>query len=230
MVNPKTYFLKFSHRKKEASNAYSFFFEKDKNKIIFEPGQYMKVFLDIKKPDSRGSSRYFTISESPLDQKYISITTKIGRSSFKKTLMKLKKGTKVKFFGPIGTFLLNERRNKEKVFLAGGIGVTPFHSTIKYFFEKKEHPKITLLASFSENNSFVFMDELFEIAKKDSGIVVVYKIGRIDKRLILDNVSSLNNKEFYVVGPAKMVEAIYLILKSLNISDKNIFKEDFTGY
>jgi len=48
MVNPKTYFLKFSHRKKEASNVYSFFFEKDSNKIIFEPGQYMKVFLEIK--------------------------------------------------------------------------------------------------------------------------------------------------------------------------------------
>ncbi|OGH08954.1 MAG: hypothetical protein A2152_00340 [Candidatus Levybacteria bacterium RBG_16_35_6] len=230
MVNPKTYFLKFSHRKKEASNVYSFFFEKDSNKIIFEPGQYMKVFLEIKNPDNRGSSRYFTISENPLDQKYISITTKVIRSSFKKTLMKLKKGGKVKFFGPIGTFLLNERRNKEKVFLAGGIGITPFHSTIKYFYEKKKHPKITLLASFSEKNSFVFMDELLEIAKKDPGIIVVYKIGRIDKKFILDNVLSLNNKEFYVVGPAKMVEDIFKVLKSMSVPDKNIFKEDFTGY
>lgn len=230
MSSPKTYFLKFSHKRKEAEDVYSFFFEKRENNINFFPGQYMRVFLDIKNPDERGSARYFTISGSPLDKKYISITTRIIKSSFKKNLFKLKKEKEVKFFGPIGTFILDRDKKTEKVFLSGGIGITPFRSSIKYFFERKKHPKITLLASFSSDQDKVFYDELSEVAEKDSNFTVAYKVGRFDKKLILNYVGNLSNKKFYVVGPPKMVGGIYKILKSIDIAEENIFKEDFTGY
>lgn len=236
----KEYYLAFIKKEKVSKDAYSFYFNRA---FDFLPGQYIRMTLDIENPDGRGMSRSFTISSSPL-QDYITITTRIIQSSFKKNLENLVPGTKVKFFGPMGSFLLNEEDKTPRIFLGGGIGITPFHSMITFSNTKKLTIPITLFVSFSTFNEIIFREELEEISKNNPNIKIIYTIthpeeskeewngetGRISESLIKKYLPDMQSPIYYIAGPPQMVEAMTEIVKNMGISDEKIKVENFTGY
>ena len=148
--------LKFLKKEKVGENIFSFYFDTFATGFDFIPGQYIKIYLDITKVDDRGSSRYFTISSSPTDKGFITITTKIVKSSFKKALGNLRSGDLVKIFGPIGYFDFDIKNKKNKLFLAGGMGITPYHSVLRYLNDKKLKIPIALIASFPTKKEVIF--------------------------------------------------------------------------
>ena len=244
MVQPKEFYFPFVKKEKLARDTYSFYFDPAERGFNFLPGQYVRMTLDIKNVDSRGSSRSFTISSSPLEKDHIAITTKIIESSFKKRMLKLAAGEKVKFFGPMGGFVLDEKEKGQRVFLAGGIGITPFHSMITYSHKKKLSIPITLIVSFSSVEDLVFYKELSDIAKENPYIKIIYtvshpeesdkpwngEIGRVSEDLIKKYVPSFLNPLYYIVGPPKMVAAIEEVVKNMGVRNEKIFIENFTGY
>lgn len=124
-IQPKEFYLHFIKKEKIAKDTYSFYWDSTNIDLNFLPGQYVRMTLDIKNPDNRGSSRSFTIASSPLEKQHIMITTKIiqspapdgaGQSSFKKRLMMLKPQELVKFFGSMGGFILNEEEKDQRAF------------------------------------------------------------------------------------------------------------------
>jgi ferredoxin-NADP reductase len=197
--------------------------------------------LDIYRPDNRGSSRFFTIASSPLEKKYLMITTKIIQSSFKKRLMTLKSQELVKFFGPIGAFILNEEEKNPRVFLAGGIGITPFHSMITYANAKKLSIPITFIASFSTMEDLVFYKELTDIANKNPIIKIIYTVthpengwkgetSRISEDVIKKYVPDIFKPQYFIVGAPAMVAAMEETVNKMGVVNEKIFIENFTGY
>lgn len=243
--------LSFIKKEKIAKDTYSFYFERGTHSNWdFLPGQYIRMTLAIKNPDNRGNSRFFTIASSPLEKDYIMITTKIiqsqvpdgtWQSSFKKRLVELTTGEKVKFFGPMGGFVLKEGEKEARVFLAGGIGITPFHSMITYANSKNLSGPITLIVSFSTHEDLVFCEELSDIAKKNPYVKIIYTIthpedgwkgetGRISEALIKKYLPNFIEHLYYIVGPPAMVVAIEEVVKNMGIEGNKIFIENFTGY
>lgn len=230
--------LEFIKKQKVSENTYSFIFKREDFEFI--SGQYVKLFLDIKNPDSRGSSRNITISSSPTDKEFIVLTTKVIKSSFKKRLFDLSSGEKIKAFGPIGYFDFDPKINKNIVLLAGGIGITPFYSLIKLVNDKEIKTNVTLIASFEKKEDILFFNDLDRIQKDNSLINIIFTLtkeensnfetGRISDKLIKKHVQNLEKQKFYIVGSSEMVENIYSVVEGLGISENNIFKEDFTGY
>lgn len=100
--------LRFIKREHLTTDIYAYYFDRHQVEFTFLAGQYVQLTLPHKNADERGSSRYFTITSSPTEKDYVIITTRVGKSSFKKALFQLEPGMKVQFFGPIGTFLLTE--------------------------------------------------------------------------------------------------------------------------
>ena len=225
----KSFVLTFLKKEKIARDTYSFYFDKSNYDLKFNPGEYIQMKLEIKNPDSRGSSRYFTIGTSPLDTHLI-ITTKVIRSSFKKSLLKLEKNKDVRFFGPMGNFVMNRKDKRTKVFLAGGIGMTTFYSMIKFAHQKKDKGKIILITSFSSPDFYIYKEELEKISKENPNINVFYTTSRIDEKIIRKHVDDIFDKSFYVVGSEKMVEDTKNILLKMKIPEESISLEDFTGY
>lgn len=242
MLKPKKIEIIFIKKIKESEDTYSFYFNRKNLNFDFLVGQYIKLFLDINSPDARGSSRNFTISSSPTEEEYLIFTTKIIKSSFKKKLMQLKRGDMVKAFGPIGYFDFNEEKNNKIVLIAGGIGVTPYYSLIKYINDKKLKIEVYLFASFEQKENVIFFDELNKIHEKNNSIKIIYTLtqdknnyagyenGRINEELIKKYIKEPVKSKYYIVGSPKMVEDLYTIIRNLNIKDENIFREDFTGY
>ncbi|MGH7245798.1 MAG: FAD-dependent oxidoreductase, partial [Candidatus Levyibacteriota bacterium] len=193
--------------------------------------------------DNMGTGRSFTISSSPLDETFLAITIKIPKPStdFKKALFSLKKGSMINFYGPLGGFFLREDDKTPRVFLAGGIGITPFYSMIRYVSQKKLHIPIILFATFSTEEEVIFYKELKKIARKNKNIQIIFAVsktttswkgdsGRLSKAHLKKYIDDFSKPIFSIAGPPKMVEEIIDLLLSIGVEEDRIKAEDFTGY
>ncbi len=242
-IAPQEFYLPFLKKEKVAKDTYAFYFDRSFRPFEFLPGQHVRVTLPIEHPDARGNSRLFSIASSPLEKKFSLIVTKIIQSSFKQALLQLIPGQKVHFLGPLGMFYLKEEIHSSHVFLAGGIGITPFLSMIPYAVEKKLTITIVLLASFSTMNDIIFYDRLTALARNNPYIKIVYalthpkeseswsgEIGRISKENIKKHVPEYEKALYYIVGPPAMVTAMIEIVKNMEIPKEQILRESFVGY
>lgn len=225
----------------EAKGTKSFFFKPDQE-FTFEAGQYIYITLPVLKyEDPRGDTRHFTISSSPteVEDNFLRITTRIRQESgYKKTLDELEIGTTVAARGPQGFFALNQKSidlGSTQIFLAGGIGITPFRSMIKYNLDKGLGMPIHLIYSNSDSD-FIFKNELDQWKEGNDKLKIDYfdssVSGHLDSEKIRSLVSESELKEntFWVVGPNAFVNAMEEALEKLEVPEENIKTEKFTGY
>lgn len=209
--------------------------------ITFQPGQYMDVVL-INPPydDAKGPKRHFSIVNSPNEKRTLMLTTRLRDSAFKKSLKELPIGTEVDIHHIGGTFVLPQETKKPIVWIAGGIGITPFMSMIKFIQEENLSYNITLIYSNRNSQSSVFLEELQKIAEINPNFKLILTMTddpnwnqekrKIDGQFIKDYVSDPNNVTYMVVGPPGMVEAVVSVLKDIGVGKDNIMFENFTGY
>lgn len=243
IVSPKEkLFLKLKESIAIGTNTYDFIFNKDKN-FSFRPGQYMEWTLKHRDPDTRGNRRYFTLASSPTeDEIHLGVKFYPEPSSFKNHLSALPAGGEIIVSQKSGDFVLPYDKNKSLVFIAGGIGITPFRSMIKYLIDKKEKRDIVLFYS-NKKVSDISYKEIFDQAKSELGIKTIYSItdnneiigndmqsGPISKETIIKEVPDYINKVFYISGPHGMVDSFENTLKSMGIPDKNIKVDFFPGF
>lgn len=238
--------LKLVEKRDEAEGTKSFFFEPEKP-INYLTGQYYYFTLPkLNYPDARGATRHFTISSSPTEGPNIRLTTRIRQESgYKKTLDELKMGETVDGEGPNGTFILNENDKAQQVFLAGGIGITPFRSLIKYNIDKNLNVPMHLIYSNSTVEQITFRKEIADWQKLNSSFLkfdlTVSKpeeskekweglVGRIDAPLISKLTAGYVKPIFWVCGPPPMVDALEIALAQMKIPGSQIRVEKFTGY
>lgn len=221
--------LKFLEKKKEEGDVVSFLFESEAP-ISWVPGQYIHYTLPHKNPDERGTERYFTISSAPFE-KNIRITTRIidKRSSFKNNLSKLSKGSVIKADPPEGDFVVKDP-SKKYIFIAGGIGITPFRSILLDLDKRNLSINATLLY-VNKTSEFVFKEELENLAKKYKDFKINYFVSpnRIDENTI-KAILNFTDSIFYISGPAPMVFSFKDMLSKMGISGENIKLDDFPGY
>ena len=228
-IKSHPFILPFVKKEQVAKDTFAFYFGRSKENWDFLPGQYIQLRLPIENPDTRGTMRYFSISSSPLDKQYLRVITKVIQSSFKMTLASLKKGDEVSFFGPNGDFYFMQNEPSH-IFLAGGIGMTPFISMIQYASSKNLQNKITLFVSFSNPEEMIFFDQLSKISKEHKNINVIYTTGRITAELIKKNIPDITKPLYYITGPPAMVDATVKMVGKMGIPQDRILEEHFSGY
>lgn len=223
----------------EAKGTKSFFFKTDE-KFSFEAGQYIYITLpELKYPDSRGDTRHFTISSSPTETELIRVTTRMREESgYKKTLDELEIGAVVAGRGPQGFFVLNPKRidpDSQQIFLAGGIGITPFRSIIKFSLDQNLNLPIHLIYSNSDSD-FTFKNDLDLWQSTNENLKIDYfdtsVLGHLDSEKLKTLLPTTNLKQatFWVVGPNPFVNAMEEILEKLNVQGESVKTEKFTGY
>ncbi|MBI2587665.1 hypothetical protein HYW29_02570 [Candidatus Amesbacteria bacterium] len=220
----------FKKKEKVAEDTWQFFFE-PMSRFKFAPGQYLEWTLPHKKPDARGTRRFFTISSAPGEES-VMLTMRVAEkgSSFKSALMSLKEDGEITASNPQGEFVLPGDKNIPIAFIAGGIGVTPFRSMIQSMLLSKEKRDIVFLYSNRTEQDIAFR-KLFEEAKT-TGVRTVYintKVdGRVDEKIIRREVPDYRKRRFYISGPQPMVEAFKKMLSGMGI--KTIMTDFFPGY
>ena len=128
-----------------------------------------------------------------------------------------------------GDFTLPLDVTQKIVFIAGGIGVTPFRSIIKYLLDTHQSRPIVLLYS-TKSAAEVAYSDIFTQAQRELGIKTVYQIGRIDEAMIKTEVPDYKKRLFYLSGPHSLVNAFEMLLHQLGVSRRNIKIDFFPGY
>jgi glycine betaine catabolism B len=212
----------------------------DTSSFVFQPleevtwlaGQYIKMTIDHDSPDSRGTSRIFSISSAPFE-KNIMITTRFdfeNGSTFKKALRGLKEKAVILSDKPKGRFVI-DGSEKSLFFIAGGIGITPFRSIILDLDSKQGDLDMELIYS-NRNQEILFNEDLYRAFKKRDRFKLFYIFSpqRINEEMIRKKSSFFEEATVFISGPAKMVKDISERCKKLG-KDKNEIKTDlFIGY
>lgn len=242
IVSPKIKLVVRLKEKMQVSKDVIDFLFTPSQKVAFTPGQYMEWTIPHHMPDSRGNRRFFTIASSPTED-----TIRLGvkfyekGSSYKQVMQQLDATTPVVGAQLAGNFTLPKDATKKLVFIAGGIGVTPFRSMIKYLIDTNQKRDIVLLYSNKTEDEIVYQD-VFRDAEK-IGIKIVYvltavdmiaptwqgKRGRIDAAMITAEVPDFQNRIYYLSGPYAMITAFEKVLKDMGIRGSQIKKDFFPG-
>jgi len=224
--------LKLTQKKQETSDCITFIF-KPEQEITWQAGQFLQYDLPDSKADERGEKRFFTIASAPFE-KNIQITTRVvpgDGSSFKQDLQKLEVGAEIESIsGPAGSFTLDDPE-KNHVFLAGGIGITPFRSILLQLDHEQKPLKIIMLYA-NRNSEVVFKDEFDQLAKNHPELKIDYVIDpeRIDVEKIKSLVPDLQTPIFYLSGPKPFVDWMKSNLEQLNVPTDQIKTDYFPGY
>ena len=223
--------LKLAARKTESPGVESFIFNPEKP-LVWKAGQFLHYVLNHSSTDDRGSDRWFTIASAPCE-KHVIITTRFDSkrsSTFKKTLKALKRGDTIEISDCDGDFTVSDAR-KEYVFMAGGIGITPFRSILKQAEHEGEKLRVKLIYA---NRKMVaaYRKEFEAMARRNRNLKIHYLFSpqRIDKQTIKELVPDLKKPLFYVSGPEPMVEAIGKMLQQIGVPKKRIKQDWFPGY
>lgn len=223
--------LYLAHRRTEAPGVESFIF-KPEGTLIWKAGQYLHYVLHHEPTDNRGSDRWFTVASAPFE-KEVMITTRLTAekgSSFKAALAALEVGESIEISDIDGDFSVDDPA-KEYVFIAGGIGITPFHSILKEADHAGTRLQVTLLYANRDTN-VPYKEDLDMFQKNNPGLAVHYIIApaRIDETQIKKLVPDFAKPVFYVSGPELMVKSLAEVLKGMGVVADHIKLDDFPGY
>lgn len=195
------------------------------------PGQYFHYNFDHPNPDDRGIERWFTISSPPYRHKP-TLTTRISdnRSSFKAALDKLKIGDEIEADAPSGKFVLTDP-DRPVIFIAGGIGITPYYSILMQLSHDKRPINVDLMYANRDDN-FLFGDELESLTKDNPNFRIHKFISptKIERNDIKQVASGLDDPDYYISGPESMVEAYSSMLETMGIAQNKIHTDHFSGY
>jgi ferredoxin-NADP reductase/Na+-translocating ferredoxin:NAD+ oxidoreductase RnfD subunit len=234
--------LHFQGARQVGAGVYDLTFEPAQS-LPYRPGQYLEWTLPHAHPDSRGNRRYFTIASSPTEN-VIRLGARIDperASSYKKALLKLKPGDTLSVTNLAGDFVLPQDQSQKLVFIAGGIGITPFRSMVQYMLDSHEHRDVTLFYTAQTADGFAYW-ELFNQAVS-SGIKPVYVItgpdapeawhgltGFLRPGDIKNHVAEYKTAVYYISGPDAMVRSYKRLLRELGIPGSRIKTDYFPGY
>lgn len=213
--------------------------------FTFKAGQAIDVSLiDPPEMDAKGPRRAFSIVSAPHED-HLLIATRARDSAFKRILGSTPIGGRVQVEGPFGSLTLQSNRSRPAIFLAGGIGITPFMSILRDATHKRLPQVITLLYSNRRPEDASFLQELQQLERDFRGSFKLRATmtdppgagqewrglsGMIDADLIRSVIVKPSRPIFYVVGPPAMVAGMRQLLNGMGISDDDIRSEDFSGY
>jgi ferredoxin-NADP reductase len=229
-------------RRPEGSDVISFVFDLMGQPFSYVPGQYVYYELDeLRFPDERGKRRHFTISSSPTETGIVMFTTRMRGSGFKETVRQAPLGYELTVERPLGSFVLRAGETRRQVFIAGGIGITPYRSILRHAADTKVPLAATLLHFGRTAGDLIFRGELEGIARQIPAFAFVPVVtepeegwrgehGSLDEALLRRHVPDFGEVVFWISGPPPMVLAFADQLKRYGVSEDAIRLDSFLGY
>lgn len=239
LISPKQKLLLTLKKKiAYAEDTYHFVFNSDQ-KLKFKAGQYLEWTIGGDDFDLRGNRRYFTIASAPTEDE-IGLGVKFfpDGSTFKQRLLNMKEGDVITASQLAGDFLLPKDKNKKLALLAGGIGITPFRSQIKYLIDTNEKRDIVMFYSNKTSGEAAYK-EVFTQARGVLDLETIYLVtdkadplytGRLSEEIIKREMPDYLERYYYLSGPHNFVVASEELLKNLGVKSSQIKTDFFPGF
>ena len=209
----------------------------------FRAGQAVELLL----PDPGGAPQdighAFSIVSAPHEDA-ITVATRMRDSTYKRALKAMAPGAPACIDGPFGSLTLHKSRSRGALFVAGGIGITPFMSIVRHAAREGFAQPVTLLYSNRRPEDAAFLDELLAIERDHDAFTLVATMTEmskssrrwegqtqmVDAQMTAQVLGKLPSPISYVAGPPAMVQAIRGVLMESGADEDDIRTEDFAGY
>ncbi len=234
---------KLVSRDEVAERTTAFRFEKPSN-WTFKAGQFLDMtLLNPSDTDAEGNTRSFSIASAPHEETLM-VATRMRDTAFKRVLKTMPLGSAVKLEGPSGDLTLHNDVKRPAVFLAGGIGITPFRSIVFRAAKEKLPHRIYLFYSNRRPEDAPFLDELQALEKENPSYKLVASMtemakshrswhgesGQIHQAMLSRYLQDAGSPIYYIAGPPEMVKGLHRMIHEDGVDDDNIRAEEFTGY
>jgi ferredoxin-NADP reductase len=211
--------------------------------FTFTPGQFMEWIVPHKKVDSRGARRYFTIASSPTEEDLMLLVRFSNPgSTYKRALLDAAPGARVTAFRLAGDFVLPRDLSEPVACIAGGVGVAPFRSMVRYIVDRQLRCDMVLFFINRGPEDVTFM-EFFEQARP-LGVKTTYvmtrdangmpaetsRLGGLTDQTLRAVVPDYSQRRFYIAGPQAMVDSCRAIVRGMGVSPRRILTDYFQGF
>jgi ferredoxin-NADP reductase len=235
--------VKLKKSKEVAEGTMAFHFEKPSG-FEYKAGQFVRLtLLDPPETDAEGNGRTFTLASAPHEENLM-VATRMRDSAFKRVLKSMPLGTQVELRGPFGALTLHDDANRPAVFVAGGIGITPFRSIAIQAARVGLPHRILLFYSNRRPEDAAFLEELKELESKNSNYRFIPTMtrpedserewlgetGYINSEMLGRYIGDLKSPIYYTAGPPAMVDAMEKLLAEAGVDRDNVRTERFKGY
>jgi ferredoxin-NADP reductase len=209
--------------------------------FAFEAGQAIDLVLPGR---ADGASRHtFSLVSAPFENELV-VATRMRESAFKRALALLAPGAYVGIDGPFGSLALHTDVARPALFVAGGIGITPFVSMLRQAAHDERPQLLTLLYSNRRPEDAAFLPELGSLERQHPRFRMIATMTgmagsslpwggdrrTIDVELVRWAIGEGPLPIAYVAGPPAMVQALWETLNRAGVQDGDIRSENFFGY
>jgi ferredoxin-NADP reductase len=208
--------------------------------FVFEPGQFLTVSVRI---EGKEAKRSYSIASSPCCRSWCEITVKQAPEGLVSGFLheRIKAGDLIGASGPYGKFSFRGTEASDIVLIAGGVGITPLMSALRYLTDQSWAGEIFLIYACATMADVIFREELEYLIRRHPNLHVTVVLsqetsaawtgprGRITKELLLQTVPDLRARRVHLCGPPPMMEAVKHILAEIGIPSDQVKTETFLG-
>ncbi|MGD0814385.1 MAG: ferric reductase-like transmembrane domain-containing protein [Verrucomicrobiota bacterium] len=214
----------------------------DGDRLPFDhlPGQYLTLSLQIA---GKKVIRTYTIASSPSRPDRCEITIKREENGLASRHLHdtLREGDMLNVSAPAGRFIFDGTRSTSIVLIAGGVGITPLMSILRYLTDQNWKGDIYFLYCAKTPQDIIFRQELDDLQKRFPNLHLVVTLtraggvdwagrkGRIDGELLTQTVPNLAARPVYICGPTSMMEPTIQLLRELGVPGNQIKSEAFVA-
>lgn len=238
-----SYEIQLLRRECVAEDTMAFYFSKPAG-YEYRAGQSARIALiDPLESDKKGNSHVFTLASAPHNTELM-IATRLRASVFKRALQTAPVGTAYRIGEASGSLVLHKDSSRPAVFLAGGIGITPFLSILRYAAFAALPHRIYLFYSDRRPARAAFLPELRAAPQSNPNCHVIVTMtaadgslkawtgerGRIGSELLERHLPDLTSPIYYLAGSPAMTMAMLDLLQQNGVRDHAIKSAEFYGY
>lgn len=218
-------------REQVAEGTFAFYFDKPAG-FSHQAGQNALLTL----PDG-SEGHTFTIASAP-HERDLMFATRMRDSAYKRALSAAPLGSKFKLDGPAGVMVLHEDEKRPAVFLAGGIGITPFLAMARDAEARLLRHQILLFYSNRRPQDAAFLAELKHMQNRNFRMVATMTDAPdwkgekrlISRELVAEHAKELREPVYYFAGPPGMTMAVQGMLGEMGVKEDDMRSEEFYGY
>ena len=203
----------------------------------YDPGQFLSFEISKEKKVFRS----YSVSGIADNHSIIQVSVKLIENGLGSTkLHSLKEGDSIWAYPPSGLFTDQHlKEESERVFIAGGVGITPLLSMIETALARGEKHKMTLFYAARNREDFAFHERLDYLSLRFPNLNYLPYLsgkssedwkggaGRLNFEIIKNNLSNLKSSHYFFCGPEKLTEVISIGLLKSGVPSENIHSEEF---
>lgn len=207
------------------------------HRVSFRPGQFLTFNWII---DGQNVRRCYSICSSPTQIGYVEITPKRALNGTVSVFLneKARVGLTVEASEAAGHFFFDEKQDRRIVLIAGGSGITPFMSMLRYIDDRCLSTDVTLLYFVRTAKDVIFEKELSLLSVRLQRLHFLTILtepeprwtglkGHLTRDLIELHVEDVSSSTFFLCGPSGMMRAARGLLESMKVSPAKIKQESF---